>query len=62
MLDKWGLIERTRSGFGYNLVITAEGTSHILEESYDVITELENDDSQLFDSIMNIKPNEQSID
>tara|TARA_B110000438_G_C15497359_1_gene514111 strand:+ start:465 stop:629 length:165 start_codon:yes stop_codon:yes gene_type:complete len=51
-----------RASSDYNLVITAEGNSHILEESYDAITELENDDSQLFDLIMNIKPNEQPID
>ena len=62
LLDKWGLIERTRSGFGYNLEITTEGTSHILEESYQMSTELENDDSQLFNSLMNTKPNDQSFD
>ena len=62
LLDRWGLIERNRSGFGYNLAITTEGTSHILQEKYEVSTELENDDYHLFESIMNIKPNEQSVE
>jgi hypothetical protein len=49
-------------GFTWVILDATEGTSHILEESYQLSTELEDDDLHLFESIMNMKPNEQSAD